>query len=342
MTLVLRILLWPLRRLLLVIFPLSDYDGLSAAASTKATQRFASALNIQQHQQWLTNGFAAARQQAVDQSQLLLVVLHSPLSPDSTAFCRNVLPLLDSFVNNPHVAALGVDIQSGQGAQLAQVLQASAFPLLAVLQPTSNSSNLTVLLRAQGESLMNMSTMPAAEPALLQYLHMALARHEALVAEETARRIEREQAAQLRRMQDEEYQETLRIDRERQEQALAQERLRQEEEHRRLEQEQAQVNAIDSARRLVGEEPTSGGCMVRFVLPSGTKLNRRFQTDATISVLKAYLVVYCHDNHVEMGSIGLSTSFPRKTYNEDHEQQLTLEEAGLAGQAVLMVQDLDT
>jgi FAS-associated factor 2 len=306
---------------------------------------------------WLTTGFAAAKQQAMEQSKLIFLVLHSPLSPESNQFCQSILPLLQSFTTNANVLALGFDIHSAQGAQLAQLLQAKAFPLLMVLQAGTTSSSqqhLTVLFRVEGNSLLNFHTIATMNNSsnnndsnhttallLTTYLHTALARHEAIIAEETSRRITREQEAVLRRTQDEEYQEALRMDRLRVEQATAQELQRvQEEEHLKA-LVTAKQTAIAKAREMVGEEPAQGGCMVRFVLPSGSKLNRRFANDATIQVLKAYLQVYFHDNEMSMGCIGLSTSFPRKTYNDESEQQLTLEEAGLAGQAVLMVQDLD-
>jgi hypothetical protein len=56
-------------------------------------------------------------------------------------------------------------------------------------------------------------------------------------------------------------------------------------------------------------------------------------------VLFAYLHVHFHDRNVPMGRIGLSTSFPKQSLDEDDPR--TLVEAQVAPQAVLMVQDLD-
>ncbi|GKY99723.1 hypothetical protein MPSEU_000926300 [Mayamaea pseudoterrestris] len=359
-----KVILWPLKYFLQLTFPSCDTDGLSAAASAKATLKFCNYMQqqstINNEQLWATNGFAHAKQQAAEQSKLILLVLHSPLSPDSTTFCHSHLhqPQLQSFASHSQILPLGLDVHTGQGAQLASVLQASAFPLLALLQPnlnatTSSSASLTILFRAEGESLMSLcnsnihgqgnatTTTATSANTLHTYLQLALTRHETMVAEAIARRMDRAQDVALRQAQDDEYQETLRLDREKQ--ALAAEKALEQrmEEQSRVNEEQAQRNVIQQAKQLVGDEPAQGGCMVRFVLPSGTKLNRRFATDATIKVLKAYLTVYCYENDITMGIIGLSTSFPRKTYNEENEQQLTLEEAGLTGQAVLMVQDLD-
>ena len=78
---------------------------------------------------------------------------------------------------------------------------------------------------------------------------------------------------------------------------------------------------------------------MRLVLPSGVKLNRRFYADDTIATVKAFLLVHFQENdQPQVQNIGLSTNFPKKTYENDQE---TLQEAGLVPQAVLMVQDLD-
>jgi UBX domain len=91
---------------------------------------------------------------------------------------------------------------------------------------------------------------------------------------------------------------------------------------------------------MVEPEPTSGGTMIRLVLPSGAKINRRFALHATIATVKAFLKVHFTESNVNIVNVGLSTSFPRKTFDEA-DDALTLEEAGLVPQGVLMVQDLD-
>jgi FAS-associated factor 2 len=163
-------------------------------------------------------------------------------------------------------------------------------------------------------------------------------RHAAVLSEFHVRRLYQQQESELRRQQDEEYQATLRADQERErQQREAQESARSE--------QQAKEQQLRDAQDLVQPEPapgTPGTTMVRFVLPAGKKINRRFvSAHTTIRALKAFVRLHCHENQVEMGTIGLSTSFPRVTYNETEDEPLTLEEAGLVPQAVLMVQDLD-
>jgi FAS-associated factor 2 len=247
-------------------------------------------------------------------------------------------PTMLDWLNQHGVEAIGVSIHSAQGAHLASLLQATSFPLIALLHPRSATS-MSLILKVEGPVL----TQQLSVDQLLPYLHAALRRHLSVVAEHETRRLQREQEVELRRQQDQEYHETLAQDQERErtnaaEREMERQKQSQEEERVRLEEEEAQ-QAIATAMSLVQPAPESGGTMVRFVLPSGMKLNRRFASNETMAALRAYLRLQFHEKNMEMGCIGLSTSFPRKTYNEHDDQ--TLEDLGLSPQAVLMVQDLD-
>lgn len=319
-------------------FPTSEYDGLSPQVTAKAAQRFVSYLRSLPtntvSDAWLTTGFAAAKEEAQQNNSLIFLYLHSPLHPQSERFCRTVLchESMVEWLGNPNVAPLGYSIHTAQGAQLAQLLQATCFPLIALLQQplststtTSSSSTMNLLLRAEGPALLK---WPVGN--ILPYLQSSLTRHETLLAEDLVRRLEREREAELRRQQDDEYHAALQADQER-------ERQRIELEQAERQAEQSLRDALAEARAKVGDEPESG-TVIRFTLPSGVKLNRRFVSTETIGTLKAFLTIYFHENEMEMGSIGLSTAFPRKSYQNDNE---TLDDAGLSPQAVLMVQDLD-
>jgi FAS-associated factor 2 len=287
-------------------------------------------------------GFAACKNEAQHSNSLILVYLHSPLHRDadtvSAKFCR------DEMINilaQPHMIALGVSIHSGQGAQLAKLLGAASYPLVAILQP-KGTSTMEVILKIQGPVLVQLST-----GALVGHLQSTLYRHQQVLAEQEARRLQRQQESELRAEQDAEYQATLLADRERQ-RAIDEEReklARQQEaaEAALVAVQQAKDGKLGTARKLLQDEPTEGAiAQIRFVLPTGKKVVRKFRADDTVKVLRAFLTVYFHDSDLpEMPNVGLSTSFPKKSYNGDTEQTLTLQEAGLAPQAVLMVQDLD-
>ncbi|CAB9503844.1 UBX [Seminavis robusta] len=359
-TLTLRIVLWPLRRVSQLLFPSGDFDGLSAPVTAKAAQQFVTYLRnlnatdgLRLTEPWTTTGFAALQSEMAETNSVVLIYLHSPLHRQAQKYAQRCLlgNTMVNFLRQPNLLCLGVSIHTAQGAYLAQILNASSYPCLALLQPknpgrrnNSNSSTpppMNMAFKAEGATLMSLRP-----EQLIQYLNLTLQRHQAVLAEQEARRILREQESELRRQQDEEYQQALLADQERERQV----REVQDAERRRVEEEQAleraaqeaEENRLQSAKDALREPPTSGGTSVRFVLPTGTKLNRRFHNDETIKALKAFLTLHFAeqtDATQNIRNIGLSSSFPKKTYTDLEDQ--TLEESGLSPQAVLMVQDLD-
>lgn len=347
LSLLLRIALWPVKRASEFLMPPGEYDGLSPAVTEKAAQQFVQhlkSLSTTQSQQtaigsaFSTLGFTALRQDAANTNSLIVVILYSPLHRQAEDFLQKMIstPMLE-FFNQDNVKTLGSSIHTSQGASLAYQLGVSSYPVFAMLQPKANSESAKLIFRAEGPTLLKLKPTQ-----LLPLLNGTYQRFMMVVAEEVARRIEREQEAELRRQQDEEYQEALRADQERERQK-AEER---EQEQRRIEEEaekekkaaQAEQDRLENAKALIRPAPTSGGTRIRFVLPSGKKLDRRFESDETVAAVKAYLILHFAENNPEIKNIALSTSFPKKTYDDDKQ---TLLESDLAPQAVLMVQDLD-
>ena len=80
-------------------------------------------------------------------------------------------------------------------------------------------------------------------------------------------------------------------------------------------------------------------CTEIFLDPFGKRIDRRFHADDTIEAVRAFLTVHFHENGVEISNFSLSTSFPKRTYDDP---AVTLREGDLVPQAVLMVQDLDS
>jgi FAS-associated factor 2 len=319
---------------------------LSPAVTAKAAQQFVATLkqlpdstDSSVADNWSTMGFAAARQEAVDHQRLLLLYLHSPLHRTATTAAMQLLsPEWGAWWTSgasQHVCAVGYSLHTAQGAQLQSSLSVTHLPCLMVLEPTSlltagsssSSNSFHIVFRAQGADQCR---------AALPHLQSVLTRHEQVVNEFHMRRLQQLQDRELRRQQDEDFQATLAADRQR-------ERQKKEEEEAQLRAEQEAAAALQAARDMIPPEPTGDekSSTVRFVLSSGTKLNRKFPASSTIANLKAFIRVHCHDNSTEMGTVGLSTNYPRKTFNEESDEKLTLDEAGLVPQAVLMVQDLD-
>jgi len=243
-----------------------------------------------------------------------------------------------AFLSQDHIKAIGSSIQTSQGSSLSYQLGATSLPLLAILQPGRGSSDgMKLHFRAEGRSLL---TMPPAQ--LLSMLTATYREYSTQLMALETRRLEREQANELRRQQDEEYQEALVADQERERQRQEMKnieavRIREEEEKKRKETEQEEER-LNTARLLLRSEPTSGGTRIRFVLPSGRKLDRRFEQGETVGALKAFLILHFSENNVGIKNIALSTNFPKKQYDDEKQ---SLVESGLSPQAVLMVQDLD-
>jgi FAS-associated factor 2 len=198
------------------LFPPHKFDGLSPAVTSQAAEDFSAYLlglvpSISELP-WAPLGFLACKNEAIQNNALLLIYLHSPLHREAEnvarKFCRDEIV---SQLLNPHLVALGVSIHSAQGEQLAQLLGATAYPLLAVLQPTRGSNAMELILKVQGPALVELSV-----PNLMGLLQSSLHRHEQMLAEVEIRRLQRQQESELRAEQDAEYQAALQADQERQ------------------------------------------------------------------------------------------------------------------------------
>jgi len=400
LTLLLKIILYPLRKLSILIFPPGPYDGItSKSCSDKAARDFVATFrkylsssatastadaSSSSANPFSTEGYRTTVNEIVSSasssssSPLLLIYLHSSLHPDCAKFCETTLsdPRLVAYLNQSSSAGggggggdmircFGALTGSADGAHLAQTLGAAAYPFLCLVgvkssssggsrsssSSSNNSSNsrnnsnsssiiLEVKLKMQGRKLAILAT-----DSLLAYLQTVVRQHDAAMAQENARRLQRQEEAMLRQEQDREYRETLEADRAREEARRA-EQEREEAERRAKEEEELRAveereNALAKAMSLVGDEPPAGTAdtaRVRMTLPNGRRIDRRFRADDTIEVVRAFLTVYFHENDVDISNFSLSTSFPKRTYDDP---TVTLREGDLVPQAVLMVQDLD-
>jgi hypothetical protein len=374
-----------------LLLPPGEFDGLSPAVTEKATQQFVNYLkSLATNPTQLvaiqdgfatTMGFAALKNDAITSNSIIFIYLHSPFHRQADNVCKRLLlsPAMLQFLTQDNIRALGSSIHTSQGASLASQLSAASFPLIALLQPMGNRTSgggaggnrstggnninnnnnddrpVKLIFKAEGPALTKM-----ASSQLLKLLVGTYQRHQLTVVEQEARRIEREQETELRRQQDEEYQEGLRADQERerkqQEEQDERDRAIREEEEKERKKVHEELARLNVARSLIRGEPTSGGTRIRFQLPTGQKLERRFENDETIGALKAFLILHFADmsngdvaasgvtassgtkNSPAIKNIGLSTNFPKKTHDDDNK---TLQESDLCPQAVLMVQDLD-
>lgn len=306
---------------------------------------------------------------------LLLLYVHSPLHTKSITFVRDYLchaRLLQLLITNSSgggsVVCFGTSVHTADGQRICNELNVTRYPFLAILaiKSSTSSSNLhngwvgtnvgmEILLKMEGPRLLTL--LPE---QLTSYLHTTITRHADILAAEVGRRIIMEDERRLRLEQDAEFQATLLADQTREtdrQRLLERERKAQDEieEAARI-QEAMDSSRIDNAIVIMssraGQEPPPSSSSLssmdttklRFTLPNGKKLDRCFySTVATVGTLRAYLIVHFHEcgGGIVMKNFGLSTSFPRRAYSEA-DDNLTLIDAGLSPQAVIMVQDLDS
>jgi len=375
----LRIGLTPLQYLIAALFPTRDTDGSSPRAADAAARAFASNFQltylppappvpggIQDNGEAIVAslfsemGYAKCVAEARRSTKLLLVYLHSPYHRDSTTFCRRVLthPTVINYLiaSNGRLMLWGGSIHTGDGLAVSTMLGVSSYPCVALLScestrdassSTSNNSSNTMELLLKLEYGSSMSRTYSSSEFLTR-IGATVEAYQSILDTFTARRVAREQEAHLRREQDDEYLQALEIDRLREE-GVARER----EEVARLEQERVaeeesigrkKRDRLEAAQRDLNEEPTNpaGTCRIRFTLPTGAKVDRRFYATDTIRAVESFLLLHFENsvkNKIE--NFGITTNYPKRTFDFVNDAQLTVQEAGLMPQAVIMIQDLD-
>ena len=338
-----RVVLFPFIYVSNFLFPKSELDGLSNPVASKAAVLLRNYLRslTPNHllptleSQWDIGAFSSIQQNALQSHSLIVLYLHSPLHQDSESFCRSFLtsePFLQA-IQGQAVVTTGLSVHSGQGAHLQNVLQVTTFPALVILQPSQ--STLTVLAKLQGKD--------SIQRHFLGTLQTAVQTHQVNLQEQETRRLLQQQSSELRRAQDEEYEAALLADQERERQKELEQIAELEEMERLQKLEQEKLDSIEAARANIRDEATvtTNATTIRFCLPDGTKLTRKFEATQTLSDVRSFLTVHFFDNNIAISNIGLSTNFPRTTYNDDSDGARTLQDAQLAPQAVIMIQDLD-
>lgn len=247
-----------------------------------------------QHPVFHDRSYQSAVATAFESSKFLLVYLHSPMHEDTTKFCQQTLctQSFSAFANERMITWAG-KVWDPQAYDLSSQLRASAFPFLALLVCQSDRV-VQVLSRFQGH---------LEEPELTEKLRNVMAANTAVVTRIQAEANRRREFSLLREQQDREYreaEESDRRDRERRENE-ERERIRLEEEEK---QRQELEEAMELSRRLnyegdiakrrseLSAEPGASDAevaVIRFQLPQGTKLSRRFSKLEKVQVMFASL-----------------------------------------------------
>jgi len=306
---------------------------------------------------------------------LLLIYLHSPLHRHATSFLsdklfhHHTLDLLNHHRSQGSLICWGASIHTADGASVASTLGATSFPLLAMVRvvPSSTSisssstastatasSRLELYLRIQGPVLINLSVS-----MLHQYMATTLIRYEQKLSQTRLQTLTRIQERKLRQEQDYEYQKCLEEDLKKAKmKALEEERLRVEENKARLEEEEKRVQLereqlekeriLQEAKRLVERSNSMDAkntTRIRFVLPSGQRLEQKFNVEDTVSTLRAYILLYMDEKFREgslqkpITNFDLVCNYPKKILADENFKLQDVD--GLCPHAVVMIQDLD-
>lgn len=142
------------------------------------------------------------------------------------------------------------------------------------------------------------------------------------------------------------------------EEALAEAKARELEKEKEQKEEEAELAAaiklskqldheqeVESARqRLLNfPEPNTGSntnadiSMIRFTLPNGLRLQRRFAVTDTLQCIRDFIFVASHESKKPLCHFDFGTNFPRRTFLENENNEMTIKNAGLYPQVMLFV-----
>lgn len=288
-----------------------------------------------------------ALQFARRETKLLFVYIHSPLHHESEVFCSQVLASSEvgAYVNANFVA-WGGSMRDGDAQALANGINVSAYPYVALLDSVSGS----------GASLVMSCEGFVDVDGLIGACEEALASQNSSLDGARARAAEVDANRQLREEQEAAFAESLARDAERAREVEAQ-REREEAERARVAEEQriiaeekmreedaerARVQAIKSRRvektkaLELRDEPrdgTEGVSKLAIRLPDGSRAERRFFSTDTIADVYDFVDTL---EDLDEAEYSLITNFPRKNFARG--DGTSLADAGVHPNGALFVQ----
>ncbi|OQR92238.1 hypothetical protein ACHHYP_03915 [Achlya hypogyna] len=298
--------------------------------------------------------FREAANLAKTTGKFLLAYLHSEVHEDTPTFCKNALctdEMLAFCLEHDNMVLWAGSVLQAEGYSVSLTLGAASFPFVSLLISTARGLN--VVEKIQGHVTKEQLTARLANAILRNQHHLQASR---------AQEQFRTEAQILREQQDREYQESLEADRQKAEEV---ERRRAEEERQRAEEEarieaalvaeeqlraqkeaerQARAQTIQTKRDALANGPTARGkdtCLLRFQLHNGTRLERLFYASDSFQAVRNFVDVSLFEKEMPIVNYELATNYPRKVWGPD-DVESTLLDAGLAPQALLYVQDLDS
>lgn len=309
------------------------------------------------HPQFHTGSYVQALAQAKRELKFLLIFLHSPGDPESEEFCQSILthPVVISYINrNNNLIFWSCSCRTYEGYKVSQALrEASHTPLIALIVQKEEG-----LMRLVRRFQVNRTSVER----FVSQVEQGICENESFIRIAREEREARAMNQEIRRQQDQDYQQSLEADR-------AKERQKAEERRKREEEERAKQQAIHAITRRKEQmmalrtqlrdslppEPDPAAAddqqvKILIKLPDGTRLERRFTRDQSIRQL--YQFVYSHDSAPL--SFQIVSNFPRRELpcvsplpenpdclTADGREPVSFHEVGLGKNEMLFVHDLE-
>lgn len=264
--------------------------------------------------EFCNDSYQVAVQQAFQSSKFLVVYLHSPMHEDTAKFCRQSLCTRNvTMVLNEHAVTWAGSVWAQEGYELSSQLRVSSFPFVAVLVCES-ARQVKIVDRIQGY---------LDEQPLTERLEncMRSNSHELTEVRLTAAR--QRESSELRAQQDREFrdmEESQRRENERRAREGQERRAREEDEllqaqiAERESQVQRELRETELKRKKEAlKEPDNGPdvATIRFQMPTGAKVVRRFARSSTLQQLCDYLDVHFAETASSTSRFAVSSHFPK-------------------------------
>lgn len=295
-----------------------------------------------EHPSFHERSYQSAVAQAFRGPKFLLVYLHSPLHEDTNRFCRTTICSQEfSRTVNENTIFWAGSVWNPESYGLVLQLNVTVFPFMALLVCQSERT-VQIADKIQGfvetrellERLRNCMTTFGNEITRIQQGSTF-----------------RQQANLIREQQDQEFQETMEYDRKMKEKKRQEEELKsqlEEEEQQQQELEMAlqlsrqltKESQIAKKKAALSDEPADGEgiTLIRFQLPRGAKVARRFKKTDKLQVVYDFLAIHFDNNNLPINNFIFGTNYPKRDLDN---LEMTVEEAGLHPRGMLFVRDLD-
>ena len=264
--------------------------------------------------EFCNDSYQVAVQQAFQSSKFLVVYLHSPMHEDTAKFCRQSLCTRNvTMVLNEHAVTWAGSVWAQEGYELSSQLRVSSFPFVAILVCES-ARQVKIVDRIQGY----MDEQP-----LTERLENCMRSNSHELAEVRLTAARQRESSELRAQQDREFRdmedsqrrETERRAREGQERrAREEEELLQAQIAERESLVQRELREIELKRKKETlKEPDNGPdvATIRFQMPTGAKVVRRFARSSTLQQLCDYLDVHFAEAASSTTRFAVSSHFPK-------------------------------